>query len=635
MSRPRRRRPLPRLARLVADHELWFLAAAAPFLLFPNRWTAIAFLLIPLTWLARWVSTGRFTVRTSLDLPIAILGVMAVVGYAISVDPAMSRAKFWGIVLQIALTYGMANSLRDERGLVRMVGLFLAATMVVALVSLVGTDWGSVRLLDVPRIYDAIPTLIRDVPGSGLPGYGSLFHPREIGGTMAMVLPVPVALAAFGRDRRLRWLSLAALILAGPMLLLAQSGQALFGFLLGLLFIAVWWSPWFLLAVPLGAAAVGAAVVVAGPREVAIGLLSYGHPIGVGVVLRIDMWSRALAMIRDMPFTGVGLNTFPIMQSQFYPGYALGPNEPFAHNHFLQTAVDLGVPGLVGFVWLAAAFYATLLRSRRDRLGRDLEVTLVGIGAGLAAYVGNGMLDCVTLGAKPTAALWVMVGIGVAISQLAQRCDETTSEPAAREGDGSGSALGRKRRLFTAGALVGGVVLAGVLAPRTVALNLGTVAAHRAVLDARAAGAGDGRALEQAEAYLRRAVEGDTDNVSALQHLASVQAWRGAGGEALETFAAAVALDARAPLAHYAPWEAWRPRLEGEPQPDPREALLKVYSHWMRRYPTRAEHYVQVALVWEHYRGDAERARQVLESGLASGAEPAGLLVYYLEMLSD
>lgn len=41
-------------------------------------------------------------------------------------------------------------------------------------------------------------------------------------------------------------------------------------------------------------------------------LLDINNMVGIGIVLRLDIWSRAVAMIREMPFTGVGLNTFSL-----------------------------------------------------------------------------------------------------------------------------------------------------------------------------------------------------------------------------------------------------------------------------------------------------------------------------------
>ena len=55
-------------------------------------------------------------------------------------------------------------------------------------------------------------------------------------------------------------------------------------------------------------------------------------------------------MIRDFPFTGIGMGSFGKVAGLFYPFFYHDASEvAHAHNLFLQIAVDLGVPGLIGW----------------------------------------------------------------------------------------------------------------------------------------------------------------------------------------------------------------------------------------------------------------------------------------------
>jgi O-antigen ligase len=549
-----------------------------------------------------------------------LLAFMTLVAYAASPERAMSRAKLWGILLQIALFYGMVNGLRRETSILRMVALLLVVTASVALVSILGTDWAAVRLVQLPCLYDRLPQLTIGIPGSGVPRPTTLFHPREVGATMAMLLPLPLALVLFVHRSQLRSLSILALVVGTPVLVLSQSVQAIFGFFLALLFIAAWRDRRFLLSIPLALSSIGAYALLGDLREVGLALLSTDNAIGIAVVLRLDMWRRAVAMIRDVPYSGVGLNTFPIAQSHFYPGYLLGPHEPFAHNQFLQTAIDLGVPGLAAFVWLFVAFYAVVFRTRWLHLPDDLRAILVGIAAGVLAYLAHGLFDCVTLGAKPMAALFVMLGIAIAICRQGTEGVESSTPS-------TGFQLAPS--FLVALAFGAAAIVVTLLAPGAAYRNLGIVRAHRAILAARATGAANDRALAQAETSLRQALARNPHDVSTLRRLASVQAWRGDYAGALASLNAAVALDGRTPYALYAPFERWRQRLQGEPQADRREALLRIYGNWMRRYPGRAEHYVQVALVWREHLDREDCARRVLHAGIDEGAEPSRLLSHY------
>jgi putative inorganic carbon (HCO3(-)) transporter len=619
---------LKRLAGRVAQVELILLALAAPFLLFPNRWTALAFGLIVLTWLCRVIAFGRFSVPTGMDAPLALLTLMAAVGFWISADPDMSRAKFWGIVLQVALFYGVANGLRTAKGLLWMAGLLLMVTLGAALLSLVGTDWASVRLIDLPWLYDRLPNLVRGLPGSGVPVATDLFNPRHVGATMAMLLPVALALLFFGRGRWLRLLSAGTLVFAGVTLLLSQALQAILGLALALLLLLAWRSRWFLLAIPLGLLAAAAGVLAYGPSRAALALLSWDHPLGIAVVLRLDIWSRAWAMVRDMPFTGVGLNTFPVIQTHFYPGFLLGP-ESHAHNVFLQTAVDLGLPGLWALLWLLVAFAVTARRAYLTTADRNLRALLVGLAGGVLAFVGYGLVDAVTLGAKPAGALFVMLGLAPAI--LAVERTRASAQGPAEPRESLHRAIGQVA--VPLASLVILLLAVALAAPATPWLNLGAIRAHQLLVNARATGSVSSEDLDAALGPLRRAATRDQANVYLSDLLGSLFAWQGDYEAALGALQRRVMLEPENPMARYAPWIPWQRQLQGQGPGSRWDDLLWVYQNWQTRYPDRAEGYVRSAIVWQEYKGDPGHAQQVLEMGLKNGAKPQGLLTYYRSQL--
>ncbi len=621
--------------RWLAAHELLCLLLA-PLFLFPGPWTAVAAAAVVLLWVARLLTTGHLTLPTPMDGALVLLVVTALIGRAVSVDAAMSQAKFWGIFYQVALFYAVVNGLRGRQQILRFTGLLLGLIIVVAALSLVGTDWESARMLDLPALYERLPRLVRGLPGSGVPVASDLFHPREVGATLALLLPVPVALLLFGRNGPLRWLSLLAIVACALPLLLSESLQAGLGLAVALCLLAAWRSRRFLLALPAGLIALAGAVLAYGPQRAATSLLSMDHLLGVAVVLRWDIWSRAWAMVRDMPLTGVGLNTYPLVQTHFYPGVLLGP-EPHAHSLFLQTAVDLGWPGVLALLWLLVAFYVTAIRAQRLTADRDLQVLLLGLATGVTAYVLHGLVDTVTLGAKPVAALFVMFGLAAAVYHLA-RCQQ----PVGPQAESTPARV--PRRALRRGLVLGLLVVASLALPLLTnpaapLVNAGMVRAHKALLAARTTGRPPSQDIEAALTTLRRAADRAPENVYVQERLGSLYAWQGDYGAALAAIERRVALDGggREPLARYAAFEVARRALEPEGQagPAPWEDLLWVYGQWNRRYPQRAEGYVLQAVVWAEHKGDAARARALLRAGLDAGAEPAGLLAYYASVLGS
>ena len=338
---------------------------------------------------------------------------MALVGTFISIQPALSQTRLWSLIIGVIVFYGITNSIRTERQVLAYTSFLAIMTIGIAGVGLLGADWQQTRLIEARWIYDHLPTLIRGLPNSGVPRASDLIQPRFVGITLGVLVAVFLAHLFFSRYRNLRILSLVVIFFGFGTLLLTQTLAGLVGVMAAVLFLAIWRNRWFLLAIPVGMAGVLAGILVKGPTQVFQYLLSVNNPVGIAVALRLDMWSRALVMIRDMPFTGIGLNTFPVIQSSFYPGYLLGP-EPHAHNLYIQTALDLGLPGLVAFFWLLAAWLLIVWRKYRASNNLEYRILLVGLIAGILAYTVHGFIDAMMIGAKPSVVFWILIGIGAA-----------------------------------------------------------------------------------------------------------------------------------------------------------------------------------------------------------------------------
>jgi putative inorganic carbon (HCO3(-)) transporter len=130
-------------------------------------------------------------------------------------------------------------------------------------------------------------------------------------------------------------------------------------------------------------------------------------------------------IIRDFPFTGVGMGNFGIVVDTLYPFLLNSAGSvPHAHNLYLQIAVDLGLPGLIA--WLAILL--TMLTTswnlfQKGKRCRDFYCS--GLGAGLMccqiALAIHGLIDSVTWGmVRPAPMVWAMWGISVAAAEIYQ-----------------------------------------------------------------------------------------------------------------------------------------------------------------------------------------------------------------------
>ena len=621
------RQTIHKLTGWIVAHELWFLAIAAPFMIFPiGQWPFLALGLVILTWLCRWVARGHLTVFTGLDAPILLILLMAIVGYSISVDPALSQTRLWSLILGIIVFYGIINTLSSDKQFGVSSAFLALLTVGIAGISLLGTDWQLTRMVDIPWIYDHLPSLIRGLPNSGVPRASDLIHPRFVGITMGVLVAVFLAQLFYSRYRNLRLLSLAVVLIGLSTLFLTQTLAGLAGVLVAILFLLVWKNRWFLLIIPIGLVSILIGLFVAGPSQVIQYLLSTNNPIGIAVSLRLDIWSRAIAMIRDMPYTGIGLNTFPDILSSFYPGYLLGP-EPHAHNLILQTALDLGLPGLIAFIWLIAIWMYKVWRKYRVIENPEYRILLLGLVAGILAYITHGFMDAMMLGAKPSVAIWILLGIGAAPVSSASFIGHAIPERSTRY----------LRSILSLALFITVILAVAILKPASFYMNLGAIHAHQALYPVQVSGSPNFSTMEKAKETLIEITSLDLGYLNAYELLGRIYAWEGDPELAMIAFAHRVALDRQDPLLHYFPSDLWLRQVQSITDSEGQnwQDLIKVYSQWRARYPDRAELYVELGLVWQCYINDMAKSTATINTGIDKQAIPNELLAYYQYLLSQ
>ena len=412
--------------------ELALTAALAPWFVFPNpALTPWLFLAPLLLWLLRWAVTRRPVAVTPLNAPLALLLLALAVSTLATYDVHQSFPKIAGVYYGLIVTFALAHHLRGQRWLRAVaVGLFVAGVGV-AVAGLLGTRWGGngkLPLLDtaLQRIYGALPGALR-----GLPRAEEGFNANQIGGTLAMLVPLQAALwlDTFRHRRGARALLLqvaASLGLASTMAVLVLSvSRTAVAATTGALWLLCLLSP-----APRGRKSRGRPwarvlllCIVLTMTVVAVAFILAIEEGGAGddfrsLSGRSEIWQRSWAVLRDHAWTGIGFDTLPPVVHARYPTFRIRPGADFthAHNLFLQVALDLGVPGLIAFIALLLVACAGLVPVIR-RQHRTPEAALaLGLLVGLVGYTLYGITDAIALGQKPGLLLWIYLGVAGAMA---------------------------------------------------------------------------------------------------------------------------------------------------------------------------------------------------------------------------
>jgi len=255
------------------------LAVAVPLLLWPGPWSVLGGVVAAPAVVYPLVRRESRLLSSRLAFPTTCLLLLTVLALLISPHPAQSLPSLYRFSLGWALfcTLHHGGTEKVVRGSLMLLS---AAGAGLALVALVATDWSCVRLLPFP-FYAAMPRVPLDL--------GQLFNPRIAGMTLAMLLPAPLALLLFAAGRRKRLLSAATALLMAAVLLLTQSPQAVLGLAAACLLLAAWKSCRALVASVLTMGLIaGLGLCLLDSSLLATSLFTLDHPLGYGVLLRLD-----------------------------------------------------------------------------------------------------------------------------------------------------------------------------------------------------------------------------------------------------------------------------------------------------------------------------------------------------------
>ncbi|MBN1954024.1 MAG: O-antigen ligase family protein [Anaerolineae bacterium] len=282
------------------------------------------------------------------------------------------------VILEPALFYLLLRTSHlDRKSTWRVVDFFVLGGVAVALIGLVQYGLG----------FNVITA------ESGLPRLRSIYgSPNNAGLYLGRVLPLLAAIPLLARHRRRRMLyGLAALPVGAALLLTFSKGALLLGVPAALLtmgFLAGGRWIW----VTLGAivtAALAAIPLLRHPRFASLLDTRSGT-----TFFRLKLWQATLAMIRDHPWLGVGLDNFLYQYRGRYilPAAWEEPDLSHPHNILLDHWARMGIPGVVAGAWLQIAFWRIALPLRRLQ-DVDRRALAIGLMGSMVDLLAHGIVD--------------------------------------------------------------------------------------------------------------------------------------------------------------------------------------------------------------------------------------------------
>jgi O-antigen ligase len=232
------------------------------------------------------------------------------------------------------------------------------------------------------------------------------FDPNIYGRFLAIVMLGLAAVLIWSNRTRDIWgvTAVLAVLMAGLVLTLSQSSFA--ALLLGLLVLAgARWSPRWAVGVGAAALVVGALFVLVAPSSVRLDLNS-SKSADTATSGRYDLVKGGVNLFADKPLEGYGSGAF----SRAYRRAEKGSAEKAvsaSHTIPVTVAAEQGLPGLLVYIALLVASFATLLRGVR---GDPVRAAVAAAFAGLVLHTwsyASFLEDPLT---------WALLGMGLALS---------------------------------------------------------------------------------------------------------------------------------------------------------------------------------------------------------------------------
>jgi len=421
--------------RFVAGGSLIVLSA---FLLFPEAFpvlTAVSLLLLSLLFFIHPLKPSPYNV--------AWLGwwLMVLVAVLVTADPNLTLPKLTGLLLGYAGWVYLRTAVQSRRHLWLAFSFWGALGAGFLLIGILSASW----IYKIPLLSAVLQRLPAQVVQ--LPGSDAGVQPNQLAGTLLLYLPLLISLLLGGWSFLRSRLALTAVLIAAFItsitLLLTQSRSGWIGAAGGFLVLLILWGSvlppsgkrtWLWSGAAFLVILALAGTVWIGPerlktawddptqlQQTAVGSLG-------SVGFRQEVWRWAVTAVHDFPFTGTGLGTFRQVARRLYP-LNVSPTYDIAHAHdiFLQTALDVGLPGLI--VYLALLLIAFWLGWQVARRDETLRPFALGLLAALAALHIYGLTDALALGSKTGLSFWLALGLLTAMQQLV--CQTAVTPPLA------------------------------------------------------------------------------------------------------------------------------------------------------------------------------------------------------------
>ena len=358
-------------------------AAAAP--LYVVRWhvgplpttllETFILLTLALYVLQLWRHHGPLPERTPYEIPIALFLIAGLIGVFVNPDHRSALGIYRAYLIEpVAMFYAGIAVLGTVTAIEALLGAWAVGGVIFALISLV--TFGNALVTHTLQ------------PGHAAAAFD--INPNSVALYLEPLIAVAIGFALFGQGRQ-RWVAAAALVILVPAEVATLSRGGLLA-LAAIALIAILTVRELRLRIALIVAAVVGAIAVLVLPLTSTRLAHAMDPVSGTFSGRERIWLNTLKMLHDHFVFGAGLNAYQTTMAPYRLADSNLVPEPYPHNIVLTSWTELGLLGLVSFLYILVNLIVRPWRalSRATGIHRPL---LWGVGAAFAVVAVHGLVD--------------------------------------------------------------------------------------------------------------------------------------------------------------------------------------------------------------------------------------------------
>ena len=355
---------------------------------------------------------GKRTFRFSLIdasvlafMAFMLMGGFASAGGSGSIKPALVYCCFMmGYFLVV-------NLIRSEMWIKRSVYAIIFSASIVALYGIYENFFGSLKTTWQDT------EMFEDISGRVI---STFENPNVLGEYLVMVIPFILSAIIVSKRKSAKAANLFFLAACCLCLVYTWSRGAWLGIIFSLIiFLIVSTSKSIILGI-IGVAALPFAPLVL-PSSILNRITSIGNVGDSSTLYRVHIWEGAMKLAQSFNLSGIGVGTEAF--SKVYPDYSLSGIEkaPHAHNLFLQTWIEIGLPGLIVLIVTILIFiqcsFSFFKKSAGGQMKTGKFLSLAGF-CGIMGVLLQGFTDYIWYNYRVYLMFWLIIGLTVAIQNF-------------------------------------------------------------------------------------------------------------------------------------------------------------------------------------------------------------------------